>query len=119
MIFIVDDNDVSLTVAASILEDDYRLLTMTSAEKMFVLLKKFTPDFILLDIEMPDMNGFEALEIIRQTPAHKNIPVVFSSGYVDDAVLTRAKSMGALAVLVKADLPHTLAACVKKYVVPA
>jgi len=63
-IFAVDDSDTNLSVVKKALEKHYRIFTMPSAVKMFALLKKITPDLILLDIEMPEMDGSEALKKI-------------------------------------------------------
>jgi len=52
-IFVVDDSDINLSLAENALENQYQVMTMPSAVKMFVLLEKMIPDLILLDIEMP------------------------------------------------------------------
>ena len=101
MIFVVDDNDVNLTAAASALESDYRVLTMPSAERMFLLLEKRRPDIILLDIEMPGMNGFEAMSKLKEKTEWENIPVILITGYIDDTVTSNALKSGALDVISK------------------
>ncbi len=83
LIFVVDDNDSNLTVAASVLEAEYKVLTMPSAEKMFSLLEKKRPDIILLDIEMPDMNGFDAMKRLKASDQYSDIPIIFLSGRTD------------------------------------
>ena len=82
-IFIVDDNDANLATAALALEEEYRVLTMPSAEKMFSLLEKKLPDMILLDIEMPGMSGFEAMKRLKSNNLHAQIPVIFLTGLSD------------------------------------
>jgi len=108
LLFLVDDTDSILTIAASVLEDDYRVLTMPSAEKMLKLLEKKSPDLIILDIEMPDMNGFEAIAALKANPDLKNIPVLFLTGYIDDTVRSRVKESGALDVMEKSEINKTL-----------
>ncbi|MCL2442737.1 MAG: response regulator [Treponema sp.] len=76
-IFIVDDSDTNLSMAEAALENHYRVMTMPSAEKMFMLLDKVIPDLILLDIEMPVMDGFEALGLLKSSILWSSIPVVF------------------------------------------
>ena len=116
LLFIVDDNDANLTVAALALEEEYRVLTMPSAEKMFSLLEKKCPQLILLDIEMPEMNGLEAIAGLKANPQWKDIPVIFLTGWVDEDLLSRALKLGAVEVIQKPIIPPALLNCVKKYV---
>ena len=76
-IFVVDDNSTNLSVAEEALENQYRVITLSSAEKMFTILEKITPDLILMDIEMPGMNGFEAMKKLKSSDVHAKIPVIF------------------------------------------
>jgi putative two-component system response regulator len=76
-VFIVDDMGTNLTVAVEALEKQYRVLSMVSAAKMFAILEKIKPDVILLDIEMPEMDGFEALRQLKSLRTFANIPVIF------------------------------------------
>jgi len=115
LIFIVDDNDANLTVAASALENDYRVLTMPSAEKMFLLLEKKKADLILLDIEMPEMTGIEAIAKLKETPQYSDIPVFFLTGWTDEKMLSDAKKTGVLEVIKKPINPSVLLDYVKKY----
>jgi len=116
MIFIVDDNDANLTMAASILENDYRILTMPSAERMFILLEKKRPDLILLDIEMPEMTGMEAIVKLKEMEMFKDIPVLFLTGWSDEKLVADALKAGALAVINKPIVPSVLMDGVKKYI---
>jgi putative two-component system response regulator len=76
-IFVVDDSDTNLALCKKILENAYRVLTVPSAPAMFKLTERIMPDMILLDIEMPDIDGYEALRILKQDPRLTRIPVVF------------------------------------------
>jgi len=100
-IFAVDDSDTNLSIAKKALEGQYRVLTMPSAVKMFALLEKITPDLILLDIEMPDINGFEALISLKSNPAYAEIPVIFLTGYTDETVETRGFELGVVDFITK------------------
>ena len=79
-IFVVDDSATNLAVADEALEKSYLVITLSSAEKMFAALEKITPDLILLDIEMPEMDGFEALRRLKSSEVYSNIPVIFLTG---------------------------------------
>jgi len=107
-IFLVDDTDSILTLAASVLENDYMVLTMMSADKMFSIIEKKKPDLIILDVEMPDMNGFEALSKLREDPLKNDIPVMFLTGYIDDDILAKCDALGASGVMDKNDIKSSL-----------
>ena len=113
LIFVVDDNDANLTLAALILEEEYQVLTMPSALRMFSLLEKKRPDMILLDIEMPDMNGFDALVKLKEHPEWNSIPVLFLTGWTDDAIRSNALKLGALDFVHKPIVSATLFNSVK------
>ncbi|MDR0472112.1 MAG: response regulator [Treponema sp.] len=100
-IFTVDDSDTNLAIAKKALEGSYRVLTMSSAMKMLSLLEKITPDLILLDIEMPDMNGFEALLYLKSNSLYVDIPVIFLTSYSDDSVEARGFEMGVVDFIIK------------------
>ena len=100
-IFVVDDNDTNLSMAKEALKDHYRVMTMPSAEKMFAMIEKITPDLILLDIEMPDMDGFEALQILKDESAHAGIPVIFLTSMTDAAVEVRGFQLGVIDFITK------------------
>lgn len=116
LIFIVDDNDANLTMAASVLDWGYKVLTVPSAEKMFTLLGKKRPDMILLDNEMPEMSGLEALIKLKENPQWKEIPVVFLTGWRDENLLSDVIKAGALEIVDKPIVPSILIDCVKKYI---
>jgi len=100
-IFVVDDSDTNLTMAEAALEDQYRVMTMPSAASMFSFLNKVVPDLILLDIEMPDMNGFEALEKLKAKEKFSEIPIMFLTGRTDADVEARGFEMGAVDFVIK------------------
>jgi len=94
MIFVVDDSDTNLAIAKQVLEKQFKVMTVPSGERLFSLLEKFRPDLILLDIEMPVMNGFDVLERMKATENLKDIPVVFLTSLRDPKVEVRGLEMG-------------------------
>jgi len=100
-VFIVDDSDTNLATAEDALEDHYRVMTLPSAEKMFSLLEKMTPDLILLDIEMPVMNGFEALERLKASDSWAGIPVFFLTGTANASIEEQSSKLGAAGLITK------------------
>jgi putative two-component system response regulator len=107
-IFIVDDNDTNLLIAKEALKDRYRVMTLPSAARMFALIMKVTPDLILLDIEMPGMDGFEALEHLKDNGLLVNIPVMFLTGVTDAAIEARGLELGAVDFITKPFSPPVL-----------
>ena len=113
-VFVVDDNGTNLSMAEDALEKQYRVITFSSAAKMFSVLAKVTPDLILLDIEMPEMDGFEAIKQLKSNEAHAQIPVIFLTAASDPAVEERGKELGALDFITKPFQESVLMDCVKK-----
>ncbi|MCL2224967.1 MAG: response regulator [Defluviitaleaceae bacterium] len=100
-VFVVDDNDTNLSKAEESLEDIYDVMTIPSGARLFAILKKVKPDLILLDIEMPEMDGFQVLEQLRQEKDYKNIPVVFLTGVRSPEVEARCFESGAVDFVTK------------------
>jgi len=100
-VFIVDDSDTNLTMAETALEDEFNVMTLPSAAKMFNLLEKIKPEVILLDIEMPEMNGFEALKILKSKSKWYDISVVFLTGRTDAEVEVKGFELGAIDFITK------------------
>jgi len=95
-IFIVDDNDVNLSTAAQALSKQYRVFTLPSAAAMFELLNNVVPNLILLDILMPEMDGFEAMRLLKSNDRYSDIPVIFLTGRNDAATEAHGFEIGAL-----------------------
>jgi len=100
-IYIVDDNDTNLTAVKEAIKTQYRVITLSSAAKMFSLIEKVMPDLILLDIKMPEMDGFEALSRLKANPAQADIPVIFLTSATDAALEARGFQMGAIDFITK------------------
>lgn len=94
-IFVVDDNDVNLLTAENSLTAQYRVFTLPSAAAMFELLDEVVPDLILLDILMPETNGFDAMKMLKADPKHSGIPVIFLTSRSDAITEAQGFEMGA------------------------
>jgi putative two-component system response regulator len=82
---------------------------------MFELLENITPDLILLDIEMPEMDGFEALKILKASERFANIPVIFLTGRNDAATEGRGFELGAVDFITKPFAPIVLLNRIKNH----
>ena len=75
---VVDDTEDNLFLMTSLLEDKYELMLASSGkDALAIIMSQAPPDLILLDIMMPEMDGYEVLRRIRQHPPTVNIPVIF------------------------------------------
>ena len=100
-IFIVDDNSTNLTVAEYALVKQYKVIALSSAIQMFKALEKFKPDLILLDIEMPEMSGFEAMKLLKAHDTYSDIPVIFLTGQTDINSEAHGIELGAVDFILK------------------
>ncbi|MDR1308451.1 MAG: response regulator [Deltaproteobacteria bacterium] len=108
MVMIVDDNIANLKVAKNALAGSYDVFTAPSAAKMFDLLERKKPELVLLDIEMPDMDGYEALRIMKNSPNASDIPVIFLTGKSDPESELEGLSLGAIDYILKPFMPQLL-----------
>ncbi len=100
-ILVVDDNSVCLSLAKGMLSDRYNVFAVLSGEQAIKFLEKRGADLILLDINMPDMSGFEALKLIKENPATKDVPIIFLTADSDPETERKCFEMGAYDFIVK------------------
>lgn len=90
-IIVVDDNPVLLRNVRNMLQEQYRISLATSAAQCMKIMGQDKPDLIILDYEMPVVDGRQTLEMIRAEQEYKDVPVIFLTGIADkehvDAVL--------------------------------
>ncbi|GHU67684.1 two-component system response regulator [Clostridia bacterium] len=108
IVMLVDDNITNLKVGKEILKEKYTTYTVPSAETMFELLGRIRPDMILLDIEMPGMDGFEALRKLKANPAYAGIPVIFLTAKSGENDEREGLSLGAVDYIFKPFSPSLL-----------
>ncbi|GHV41707.1 hypothetical protein AGMMS49546_18200 [Spirochaetia bacterium] len=108
LIILVDDNPTNLMNGINVLSEKYNIFTAPSAKKMFTLLEKHHPDLILLDIEMPEMNGYEAIKILKEKSETRDIPVIFLTGKSDTNDELDGLNLGAIDYITKPFVPSLL-----------
>jgi putative two-component system response regulator len=101
LIIVVDDNATNLMAARNVLLNKYDVVTAASGKKLFQLLEKITPDLILLDVKMPDMDGYEVFTILKRSENTADIPVIFLTATVDLESEIKGMSMGAIDYITK------------------
>lgn len=95
-ILVVDDVINDLKCAEEILKDIYQITAVDTGEKALLFLKENMPDLILLDVDMPAMNGYEVMEQLKSDEVFSEIPVVFLIEGADRENEIRCLKMGAM-----------------------
>jgi len=96
IIFAVDDSDSFLSQVDAALSGRYEVYTMSSGQRMFELIRRVTPDLILLDVEMPEMDGYDVLRKLKADKDYSHIPVIFLTGVQDESAEKLALRLGAI-----------------------
>lgn len=107
-ILVVDDTVSNLKLAESALMNDFKPVLLTSGEQALKYLLKNKPDLIILDIQMPGLDGYETLERLRAEPETADIPVIFFSALSEDESELHGLSIGAADYIVKPVIPALL-----------
>jgi signal transduction histidine kinase len=110
-ILIIDDEQTFLDVIAKNLDSNYKVLQALDGEMGIMVAKKFLPDIIICDWEMPKMNGIDAIKELKSTPETSDIPVIMATGKMTSAKnLETALSAGAIEYIRKPIDPIELTA---------
>jgi PAS domain S-box-containing protein len=117
-ILLVDDSDAVLLSLTSVLESlDEEILTANSAEGALKLLLKYEPAVIVLDVMMPEIDGFELASIIRQRNRFRHTPIIFLTGLtMEDRSAIQGYQAGAVDFLLKPVNPDVLRHKVKVFI---
>ena len=112
-ILIVDDLPGNLRLIARILGDGYDTLFATRGLDALALAAEKIPDLILLDVMMPDMDGYRICMALKQQPETKEIPVVFLTAMLDDASEAHGFALGGVDYITKPLSPAIVQARVR------
>jgi len=93
-ILAVDDKKENLDVLLDILED-FDVIPVTCGQKALEIIEQETISLVLLDIVMPNINGYEVCKILKSQPATKNIPIIFTTAKTDEESISKAYQSGA------------------------
>ena len=117
---IVDDVPANLQVLNSLLKDEYRTLIATSGQRAIELAQaEPRPDLILLDIMMPDLDGYQVCEVLKSEPRTREVPVIFITGKVALEDEVRGFQVGCVDYITKPISPPILRARVKTHLMLA
>jgi CheY-like chemotaxis protein len=114
VVLAVDDNAVQLRLFKELLVPRYDLRTVKAASEALNFLNENKVDLILLDIEMPNISGFEFLSDIRKIPSYLAVPIIIVSGNTSAAFLEQARNSSAADVLSKPVTANMLVSSIEK-----
>ncbi|MEK7594805.1 MAG: response regulator [Patescibacteria group bacterium] len=104
-ILLVEDDDALANVYVTRLQaEGFDIRRMNNGEEALAAAINYKPDLILLDVMMPKVSGFDALDILRNTPETANIKVIMLTALSQDSDQERAKTLGADDYLVKSQV---------------
>jgi len=95
-IIVVDDMPDNISALRDTLKEIYQVYPCPSAAKMFELLEHIYPDLILLDVIMPEMDGYEAIKKLKNNTPYNNIPVIFLTSMNDSQSEIKGLELGAI-----------------------
>ncbi|MDO4189314.1 MAG: response regulator [Lachnospiraceae bacterium] len=108
-IMMVDDDDTELVLTQKTLQDYYQFIPMNNPKSALTRLAKASaPDLIILDVEMPGINGFEMMTRIKTSEKTKNVPVIFLSGTSESTTELECYRLGAVDFIRKPVVPELL-----------
>ena len=101
LVLIVDDNATNIDLLVNTLQQEYRLGIAKRGANALEYATKYHPDLILLDIMMPEMDGYEVCTRLKENPDTRSIPLIFISGMTETVNKTKGFEMGAVDYITK------------------
>jgi putative two-component system response regulator len=108
LLVMVDDDPAVLRTGKNVLSEAYSVATLSSAEKLFSFLENNTPALILLDVMMPELDGYGVIKMLKSKECTRNIPVIFLSGKTDSDNELEGLNLGAIDYITKPFVPALL-----------
>ncbi|GAC1313316.1 MAG: diguanylate cyclase [Vulcanimicrobiaceae bacterium] len=115
-ILVVDDEIGNIEVLAGVLEAEYDVAFATSGAQALDFVGNGKPDLVLLDVVMPDMDGYEVFRRLKEDPSNADLPVIFITGLTDSADETRGLELGAVDYVTKPFTAAVVRARVRNHV---
>lgn len=114
-LLIVDDTPENINVLSSILEQDYQIRAAINGSSALTICQKFPPDLILLDIMLPDIDGYEVCKRLKEQPQTQNIPIIFVSAKDEVEDEEKGFRLGAVDYISKPISAHIVQARVRSH----
>lgn len=114
-LLVVDDQPTNIQVMYQILAQDYQVLMATSGKQALALCENKHPDLILLDLIMPEMDGYEVCQLLKRNTITKDIPIIFITAQTDESAEEKGLDLGAVDFISKPINPRIVRARVKTH----
>jgi len=114
-VLIVDDSPENIDVLNEALKDYKRKVTTSGESAVAIANSNNPPDIILLDVVMPEMNGFDVCKILKENEKTRNIPVIFMTSLSDEADKLKGFQAGAVDYIIKPIYPKEAVARVETH----
>jgi PleD family two-component response regulator len=115
IVLAVDDRPEILASVNAALNGHYKVFGLTSGKAALKFLEKYEPDLFMLDIEMPDMDGFEIADIIKADAKFADTPIIFLTGHTSREYVFRALTSGIEDFIIKPSTHDAILSKVDKY----
>jgi PAS domain S-box-containing protein len=116
LLLVVDDIAKNIQLIGNVLQkENYRVSLANNGRQAISIATEIRPDLILLDVMMPEMDGFETCRILKSQPETENIPIIFLTAKVDSEDIVRGFELGAVDYITKPFNTHELKARVKTH----
>ena len=120
VVLVIDDDEINLLLAKKMLEKKLpcKVITIDNGIEGLEILERQPISVLLLDIDMPYMDGFETLEKIRMRDYLKNLPIIMLTAAADKETVIKVAKQGVEGYIKKPFLPDDLLARVQKFIKP-
>ena len=116
-VLVVDDEKANINVLVELMKKEYRILVANNGEKALAIASREKPDLILLDIMMPEMDGYEVLRHLKADSRTMEIPVIFLTAMSQITDEEKGLNLGAVDYIVKPISPSIMMARVKTHLI--
>lgn len=114
-LLVVDDQATNIQVLYQILSNDYQVLMATNGAQALALCAAKQPDMVLLDLVMPDMDGYQVCQRLKADAITRDIPVIFITAQTDESAEEKGFDLGAVDFISKPINPRIVRARVKTH----
>jgi diguanylate cyclase (GGDEF)-like protein len=114
-ILVVDDSRMNIEILSDVLKSEYNVLCATNGKDALEIARRQVPDIILLDVIMPEMNGYEICTSLKSDPLTQNIPIIFITGQDQEEDEAKGLEAGAIDYITKPIRPSLVRARVHNH----